>query len=257
MSAEIESVVEGIRKYEKELLESKNKFDKKHKALLDTCPAKILVCEDSSPESIKLWENLLKMFTVDGVKVITSNGCTQNLVENVIRHQQSLDQTYNPKVFRQIDLDGLTDEQVKAIEEKCFSSINGFVYKYQFLPVNELENFSVLADEGYFSDAFWEKNKNEIVEYFERTAESKLKDWDKKFNYDNQNFRGSGGTHLSIIQDMRKKASLDWKKYFPGKEICQKIQDYNPIKHLSKMNKEGLPKELCSYMLDIKKFFDS
>lgn len=257
MSAEMESAVEKVRKHEKELLDSKKQFEKKHKALLDTRPEKILICEDSSSESIKLWEKLLKMFTVNDVKVITSNGCTWNFVENGIRHQQSLDSTYNPKVFRQIDLDGLTDKQVQAIEQKCYSTVNGFSYKYKFLPVNELEHFSVLADEEKFSDAFWEKNENEIVKYFERTAESKLRACDKKFNYENQNFRGSGGTYLSIIQNMREKAFRDWKKYFPGKEICRKIQDYNPIKRLSKMSMEGLPKELCSYMQDIKIFFES
>jgi AAA15 family ATPase/GTPase len=225
-------------------------------AILKSQPLKIFICEDSAEESIKLWDKWLSLFDIKDIKVMTSEGSTKNLVENGIRHQQKLNSGYNPKVFRQLDRDGLTDEQIKVIDEEIFNKEGGFTYKSLYLSVHEIENFAVLINQTLFADQFWTINEHLIVDSFERTATEKASYFDKRFDYKKKEFRDSGNYTL-VMQRMRTAARVDWRRFFPGKEICRKVTNFSPIKYLYEQDKEILPKELINYMEEIKKFFDS
>ncbi len=64
---------------------------------------------------------------------------------------------YIPRVFRSLDRDGYTDQQVEFLEKfltikkRKKSTVKENDYKLKFLPVNEIENFAVLA-EAFFND---------------------------------------------------------------------------------------------------------
>ncbi|MBI4920072.1 hypothetical protein HY838_02190 [Candidatus Azambacteria bacterium] len=68
-------------------------------------------------------------------------------------------------------------------------------------------------------------------------------------------FRNDDGGYVAIIQGMRNVANLDWRKFFPGKEMCKKIPNFNPIDYLSILDKNNLPKELVKYVMEVKKFY--
>lgn len=254
---EIEASVERVRVEEKSLLETRQKFETKNKAFLEAHPKKIFICEDKDTRVIEFWKHLLEVFDIVDVAVMSSEGSTKNFVEIGIKHQQRLTATYSPKVFRQIDRDGLTDVQISIIEKNIFGCIDGFAYKVQFLPVNEIENFAILSNTTSFTDRFWKTNGDEIKNVFERTASDKSKSFDKQFDYKEIPFRGSSGNYTQVMQLMRKAALTDWRKYFPGKEICKKLQNFNPITFVSGLVKNDLPHELVQYMKEVKNFYEN
>jgi len=252
---EIEEAVKRVNAEERILIQEINVLENIFETILKSQPAKMFICEDSSPESIKLWEKWLGLFDIRDVKVMPSEGCTKNIVENGIRHQQKLNTDYHPIVFRQLDRDGLTDEQIGIINEEIFDRVVGFAYKSLFLPVHEIENFAVLINQSVFTDQFWSANENQIIDGFERTATEKANLFDKKFEYKRNEFR-DGSNYTIVMQRMRAAARIDWRRFFPGKEICRKITNFNPIRYLQCQSKDNLPNELISYMGEIQKFYD-
>ncbi|MBI4920073.1 AAA family ATPase [Candidatus Azambacteria bacterium] len=173
---EIKAAVERVRIEEKLLLETRREFETKNKALLETQPGRIFICEDKDNKVIKLWKKLFEMFNITDIVVMSSEGSTKNFIEIGIRHQQKLNTAYNPKVFRQVDRDSLTDEQISSIENKVFiNEKRDLKYEFKFLPVNEMENFAILSNTQNFTEVFWDTNKDDIMDVFQRTAESMLK----------------------------------------------------------------------------------
>lgn len=259
---EIDMAVERVRTEEKLLLETRQEFETKNKAFLEAQPKKIFICEDQEDKVIELWKHLLEMFDIADVVVMSSEGSTKNFVEIGIRHQQKLTTTYSPKVFRQIDRDGLTEEQISSIENKVFvSEKRDLNYDFKFLPVNEIENFAVLSNTQKFTEDFWDQNKNGIMDVFQRTAESMLKKSVKVFDIESEpqeivKFRKNDGSYVAITQGMRDAANLDWRKFFPGKEMCKKLSNFNPIDHLQALDKSDLPIEIVEYMGEIKRFYE-
>lgn len=233
-----------------------------YEALLTARPSKIFICEDSAQDVQNLWGTLLAMFEIVDVRVMTSQGSTGNLVENGVRHQQKLDPTYNPKIFRQIDRDGLTDNQINLIKEKVFrNEKKDLLYQFAYLPVNEIENFFVINDPTNFGEEFWSANEKIVVDKFQLTAESNCKKFAKNFDADTESssiaqFRNSNGTFGEIFQKMRDVAQPKWQMYFPGKDICAQVSNCNPISRLSSLTKEELPLELSNYLLLVKNFYE-
>ena len=258
---EIEDAVERICAEEKILNESRVKFEQKYKSLLQTHPSRIFVCEDSLKEAIKFWERMLKMFKISDVKVMSSNGCTTKNVETWAQEQQKLDSSYKPKIFREIDRDGLTNDQIKLLKGLFDATVKGLTYKMKILPVNEIENFAVLSNVAKFDNKFWKKHEKNIIDDFQRCAESVRKRMAKTFNHDTEKesikyFRQDDGGYMSIIQTMRDKAKNNKNKFFPGKEICAKRRNFKPIDYLLELDEKKLPKEFVKYMQDIKKFYE-
>lgn len=156
--------------------------------------------------------------------------------------------------FRQIDRDGLTDNQINVISDYLFNKVTeGLNYKYQFLPVNEIENFAVLINDQ-FNDEFLENNRIDLEDAFNTSANSTCLNLSSKFR-DEPLFNVHN--NAKITQPMKDFARIDWKKYFPGKEICAKIPHFNPISFLRSKSKEKLPDELKNYMDNIISFFNN
>ncbi|MBK7436533.1 MAG: ATP-binding protein [Saprospiraceae bacterium] len=76
-------------------------------------PKNVFVCEDAN--AIKLWESLL--FDKLGInktdfKIISSKGCANSEVETALLHLMREKVGYKPKIFRQLDRDGFTNNQI-------------------------------------------------------------------------------------------------------------------------------------------------
>lgn len=253
---EIEDAVERIYTEERLLSESRKTFETKYQSLLQTHPAKIFVCEDSAKEVKKFWLKMLKMFDLNDIKIMSSNGCTTMNIENWACEQQKLDQNYKPKIFREIDRDGLTDEQINKVENKILNKTKELSYKLKFLPVYEIENFAVIKNEK-FNSAFWKKNQDSIKNQFEIVASDRTKVLDKYFDYKESVFRENDGNYTAVMQGMRTNALKKWNKFFGGKEICKKITNFNPISYIDSLDIDNLPKELKKYMEEVKKFYEN
>lgn len=224
-------------------------------------PLKILICEDGSDKVKKLWEKWLKYLGINNVFIMSSNGSTTSIVEETILVLMSMDNTYKPKIFREVDRDSFTDKQIKVIEDKIFKSyIIKFkkLYKYKYLPVNEIENFAVQNDGKTFSNNYWKNKSGIIIDKFMLTAESICKKAVKLFEKDTQEyllFSTKDGGNAKITQLMRDSALTSWKKYFPGKDICSQTINYEPLSELNKIKPQKLPTDLKKYLNEIKIFF--
>lgn len=254
---EIEEAVKRVAKTESELIAQKTRYKEEYEKIIATRPKNIFICEDSDSKAIKLWEKWIKMFDIVDVKVLSSKGAQNVLVETGIKYQKGLDDSYKPKVFRQLDRDGFTDEQIKIIENDIKGKSKTINYKLLFLPVHEIENFAVLAHKTAFTDEFWTKNASKIIDSFELTAADNAKIFDKRFDYTKKEFRGSNGNYTQVMQTMRTAAFENWRKFFPGKEMAKLRRNFSPIKNLSELEKKSLPKELLEYMQKVKEFFES
>jgi len=239
----------------KKLQEERKKFEKENKAILDRHPEKIFVCEDSSKEVKDFWQYLLNIFDINDIAVLSSGGSTTKNIEIWARQSKEMDKRYHPKIFRQVDRDGLTDGQIKIIGDKLLMEQKGLIYDFQFLPVNEFENFAIIENEN-FSEDFWNQNEEKIVESFELTAQSRCKALAKKLDKDDKDtfkyFQSDSGENASQMQSMRRDAKKNWKKYFPGKEM---ISAHNAIKYLTELPKEKLPEDLKNFIKKVEIFF--
>ena len=112
-------------------------------------PNKIFICEDEN--GVGVWKKLFEKFKIIDIGVISSKGCTKDGVEEWIEKNIQRNTAYMPNVFRSLDRDGYTDQQVGFLEplltrkKKDKSRVKKGNYKLKFLPVNEIENFAVLA----------------------------------------------------------------------------------------------------------------
>ncbi len=239
--------------------EKKSEYER----LLSSRPDKIFICEDSKPNIVSLWERFLVDLDIQDVKVMSSEGSTQNIVELGILHQKKLDPEYNPSVFRQIDRDGLTDGQMKALEEKLFRQFKRDIkkYEYSFLPVNEIENFAVIQKEDIFNGDFWKVNQKKIEDKFMSTVEGSSKKFSKLFDTETEKrewllFRDKGGGFSSVYKGMRDFAQKDGNRFFPGKDICKEIDNFSGITFLTHLAPETYSEDLKEYLSSIKNFFE-
>jgi len=252
---EIENAVRKINDETKMLTDAKTKFEDKYRSLLQTHPVKVFICEDSATKTIKLWRKWLNFFDLEDVQIISSEGCTTRVVEDWAYTQQKLDSSYKPKIFREIDKDGLTDKQIKVLVNKKYKN-KDLLYKVEFLPVYEIENFAVLK-EPKFNVKFWKIHKDSVIKDFELKTSLKSKLIDKYLDYKDKNFRGVNGNYTEIMQKMRTIALANWKKSFSGKEMYKKMTNFDPNSHLNSLSKNNLPRDLTLYLESIKIFYES
>ncbi len=254
IAEEIENAVKELHKTENFLIETKNKFQREYEQILMSRPDKIFICEDSDRKIIEFWEHILMIYDLKDIKIMPSHGCTNTFIENGVRYQRNLDNNYNPKIFRQIDRDGLSNDQINFINNRIFENIsNGLDYKYQFIPVNEVENFAVLLS-NQFSSVFWETHRIELEDKFNICALSTCQHLVSIFKGEKLfNIHGDA----TVTQPMKDFARTNWKKYFPGKDICTKVPNFNAIVVLKSLKQEELPQELKDYMICIKQFFET
>lgn len=239
--------------YEQQSLNSQleSKIDSIEKELNNTYPNKIFVCEDA--KAIKLWGNLLfeKMdIDKENFKIISSKGCSTSEVETAILHLKKIRQGYNPKIYRQFDRDGYTDEQILAIKKAKKSKYSNLQYEIEFLPVNEIENFAVICD-SYFT--------TELVKDFDNYSKLAI-----EFNATITNNIQSA---IRIVEETDKKLFNSTQKImtdkalanilylFPGKEIKKLKKKFNPEKILIEKNFTELPQELKIFLENIKTYY--
>lgn len=220
-----------------------------------TLPEKIFVCEDQSPQVISLWKNLLANNNIRA-EVISSEGSSVRIKDFCKIARSLSDMEYNPKTFTQVDGDGLNEMQIKAIE-----TLGIFP-----LPVNEIENFAVIIDKKRFNKKFWKKNILDLEESLLITTDEKCKKYLKALRRDShkslfEDIEEKNGeitkknTNVRTILKLRRMAINNPLVYFPGKDICKKLQNYNPINTILGCPKEKYPKELKEYLSKIKEFF--
>ena len=245
-----------IASQHKENDELKTKVKTIENELKKLFPTKIFICEDST--SVSLWENLLFdkiQVNKKSFKIISSKGCTNTEVETALLHLMRENTQYEPKVFRQLDRDGFTSNQISFLEKRKtehneYKKFNG--YKVKFLPVNEIENFAVLTDSYYTEDKLKEyETNNKITDAFNQTVKNNLfnamklcKNEDEKKQFQSKD------------ADMIKEARINLLKYFPGKEIKKIKQNFNCDNVLKNKNYIEFPTELQNYLTEIKNYFE-
>jgi predicted ATPase len=235
----------------------KNRISTIEHELKELFPDKVFICEDEN--AIKLWEKLFFEKTGiinDKLKVISSKGCTNNEVEIALMHLMKEKNGYNPIVFRQLDRDGFSNEQIVFLEmaKARNADFQKFrKYKVSFLPVNEIENFSIQTDSYYTEDKLkvYEIN-NKITDAFRQTINNNLINAQKLCKSDTERdlFRGQESKMLL-------EARTNLLKYFPGKEIKRIKTNFNCDNALLKNDFNSLPLELQGFLNDIKIFFDT
>ena len=105
---------------------------------------------------------------------MTSEGVHTNKLENWIEQQSSINKSFNPIVWREVDRDGFTDIQKVAIEKKYETKCPGSKkYMYSMLPVNEIENFLIINTD-IISDEDFESIKDDIKDAFCNTVANNL-----------------------------------------------------------------------------------
>ncbi len=178
-TVQLEELKSLIAAQQSENTELKSKVTNIEKELKQLFPKKVFICEDAN--AIKLWENLLfHKLGLDRTdfKIISSKGCANSEVETALLHLMRENNEYKPKVFRQLDRDGFTNQQISFLEiaksrNSEYVKFDG--YKVKFLPVNEIENFAVQTDAFYTEEKLKEyENNNKITDAFRQTSNQNL-----------------------------------------------------------------------------------
>ncbi len=216
-------------------------------------PEKIFICEDEN--GVEIWETFFTKYKIEGVEVISSKGCTKEEVEhwavgNIKRKEQ-----YTPKVFRSLDRDGYSDEQIKFLEEILKDKHKQIAnYKVKFLPVNEIENFIVIFD-GDFNEALLDERKEELEDCFIKTVEANMTANHRKF--------GEKATELffrksmsELVTKLRREAEKDRLRFFTGKDIKKLKPNLNANKFLIDLEVNDYPQELKTYLDEVKEFLN-
>lgn len=210
------------------------------KRLNDIFPLKIFICEDKN--AVSLWTSLLND---KGIEVMSSDGCGKRDVESIIKHLMKINSEYSPKVFRTIDRDGYTDEQINFIESRINKKYH-FDYKYKILPVCEIENFAIINNPRA-TDELWLLKKDERRNAFFKTAENNLANLRK--SYPDTELFGKNNQFVDTINKMFEEAEKKWKYFVNGKGMINGLHCYNYIK-------ENTPLELLELIKEIKKYFE-
>ena len=249
-----------FEEYQNKFKEESIKMEEENKRLIKEIegqyPEKIFIYEDKNAK--KMWAKFFKSANINDVKIFCSEGADNNKWEIIFQGKLKEKSSYKPLVFRQIDRDGLTNSQIKKVQEKHCERFAMFKkYVVEPLPVNEIENFAVMTSE----------NKTEFEEYLENNRdrdqldnttreimEDKIKKLHKAFNYKEKDLFDRNNP--KVITDMLTEARKDKLKYFKGKEICRLKQNFKPIEYLNRLSNEEYPLELQNYLEKIKKFYE-
>lgn len=242
--------------FEKEKLKSDELFNQQIAKYSNAFPDKIFICEDE--RGVIVWESFFEQFDIKDVVIIPSKGCTIDDVEIWIRENKRRQPSYLPKVFRSLDRDGYTQEQVnfleKELKDKSEKKVGVGSYEIKLLPVNELENFAILHD-AYFTDELLEENINDLEDAFNLTVTSSLNHNHRKFSNDTELFNFHKD-HL-LIKNMEREAKKDVKKFFPGKNIKTLKENFSVERLLKNSKLEVYSTELKDYLNEIKRFFEN
>lgn len=218
-------------------------------------PQKILIIEDSRKSTINLWKKWMGDIGEDDVTVLSSEGWNKFDVETWVIHIQKIDKDYKPMLFRELDRDWYTAEQIQIIEEYYKKKISDkwFVGKYEFkvLPVCEIENFAI-RDDFILPD-----DLDDIKSHLRLTLNShfcEMRKWPNWSDWPKEKIwvTFNDNDHLKLAEKCITEAKLNARKYLPGKEILP-----TAIQILEKQKISKLDGDLKSYLAEIKKFFNA
>lgn len=238
-----------LEKHEKEILDKKVRDITKE--LGNIYPSKIFICEDK--HGVKIWEHLFDLYQLNDIKILPSKGCKNDGIEQALIYKINNErQSYNPKVYRELDRDGYMQNQVDFLEEKMSSKFKQLQnYKVKFLPVNEIENFAVLLDDQFTND-FIKKDEDKwdgIKDALLKTAKENTIACSKIYNNDKAIFSNKE-------YEMRDSAKSDIFSLFPGKDIGKLKHNFNAERIIKNATIESLPNSLITYLNDIKLFYE-
>ncbi len=253
---EIQKAVDALNQEKQMYLENNKNIEKLNAKVMEMCPPKIFICEDK--KAIPLWDALFKKYGIENVSIMTSSGVHSDGIEKWIEQQACINKDFTPIVWREVDRDGFMSEQQAAIEKKyksrCHSSKK---YRYSMLPVNEIENFLLLANIASVTDEDFNGIKNDITEAFEATVFANLNVCNKYIPDEEDLFpAGNANKRTEIFQKMRREALIDWRRYMPGKDILRLKGGIDVQKSFKEMTSEKTPEDLQNYLKNIKDFFN-
>lgn len=259
-SEEIERIAQTLRKERKQLAQEKQEFERKNAHLLQNYPNKIFICEDEC--GVELWEHLFREAGISGVSIISSSGCCNNQVENWAALQKHYRSDYAPIIFREIDRDGMLDDQAKVICTHLIDKFKNRFAKYDvgILPVYEIENFAILCDENLsmMPPAYHDIEPEHLLaidRHFAAAAHAKLNQL-LRMTDDKDTFPGTTSTSCEKkINEMLKDAASDFTRLMPGKEVAKIIEGFRPISFLQTLSLDGFPSSLSTYLAQVKNFF--
>ena len=223
-------------------------------------PEKVFICEDES--AVSIWKKWLKLVGIEDVKIISSKGCGNDTVEIVFQNKKKEKPGYDPKIYRELDRDGYTTEQIEFLYKiipqkfKCFSK-----YKINFLPVCEIENFIVLTN-SIFSKEFIRRDESlyeNIKDALCDTARENLIRIKNRYSSivkdESIQLFNSLFNPQTMPQTMRNEAKKDIMTSFPGKDIC-KLTNIKVNTLLKKYELGTMPNNLKEYLEDIREFYN-
>lgn len=249
-------VADEIAKSKVEIAANQSELDRLKLAEQYNYPNKLFICEDQNGSSI--WSHLFDEFGIDGVRILSSNGCSNNNIETVFSFKIKERAGYSPKIFRQLDRDAYLPRQMEFIEKAMVKKFSIFQhYKIAFLPVNEIENFAMLSNPAFSKELIIQNEHvyDSVKDACIDTAKSNLEKVRKVY----LNSQSSDeDKHLFINQEsaMRNEAKTDPIKFLPGKELCKCIPQFNPIRVLKNLSRPNFPEELVQYLQQAKDFFN-
>jgi predicted ATPase len=234
---EIEDVVKRLQEQQKQ-----NSIEQESikKQLADGYPQKVFICEDK--KAVEVWKILLND---ESITVISSCGCGKKDIESQIENLMTINKLYSPDVFRTVDRDGYTTEQMKFIESEINKKYK-FNYQYKILPVCEIENFA-LIENTKITEEVWLSKKDGIRNAFGLTAENNLATMRKI--YPESKLFGANNQFTSTINRMFQAAEKNWKYFINGKSLIDGL-------HYDKYLQTNPPTALTDLIVEIKKFMN-
>lgn len=254
LSNDIQNVVDELTAKKQRLNDKESKLKKQLGAIDSTFPTKIFIFEDERREARRFWEKILSDAGLSDVVIFSSGGCTNNQVESHLGFKLRERSGYKPMVFRQIDRDGMNEEQINFLENEHGNIVNGkYPYLLRVLPVNEIENFVITpGDITLLKDEDRERIRNK----FDDTAIEKLNELHAKYRGKSGELFKVSNNPNPVMQAMRSEALKEWDKQMPGKDLAASLVGFNAMSKLGSMTSSQYPPELTSYVAKIKSFFE-
>ncbi len=258
---EIEQAVSRLEIEHYKMRQEKEKFEKEVQLMTKNFPEKVFICEDLDKEVVAIWKKLINADS-NGITVLSSDGRANNQIEIWLNGQINQKNTYAPKVFRQLDRDGLTDEYLKIIEKytkEIFKPMKIKHYKALFLPVYEIENFILLIKNKKGTDfpdvdmsLFTHLQKS--VGNQLQTIYNKIKNINSVLDDDKKAFEINSNKLIDITSQIAQASMSNKICFYPGKEMIK--DNVGKIKDIEVAFKNNtLPKEMQDYLKEISDFF--
>ncbi len=249
-------IAEEINKSKAEIASKQAELKRLETAELNNYPNKLFICEDAKGCSI--WSHLFEGFGIKDVQIKSSKGCSNDQIEIIFSYKIQERPKYSPKIFRQLDRDAYLPEQVTFIEAalvKKFPKLRH--YNVSFLPVNEIENFAILANPAFSNEQIKQNEQayEAVKDACFDTANNNLAKCRKAY----LNSQSSDNDHLfnSRASEMRNFAKNDPIRFLPGKELCKSILRFDAERALKNLARNDFPEELVQYLQQVKDFFDN